>query len=33
MSVQALVQIGSRPAISLLSDQFKSFTDSTRSIR
>jgi HlyD family secretion protein len=33
MSVQALVQIGSRPAISLVSDRFNSFIDSTRSIR
>jgi HlyD family secretion protein len=33
MSVLALVQIGSRPAISLVSDRFKSFIDSTRSIR
>ena len=33
MSVMALVQIGSRPAISLVSDRFNSFIDSTRSIR
>ena len=33
MSVQALVQTGSRPAISLVSDRFTSFIDSTRSIR
>jgi len=33
MSVLALVQIGSRPAISLVSDRFNSFIDSTRSIR
>ena len=33
MSVIALVQIGSRPAISLVSDRFNSFVDSTRSIR
>ena len=33
MSVLALVQIGSRPAISLVSDRFNGFIDSTRSIR
>jgi HlyD family secretion protein len=33
MSVSALVQIGSRPAISLVSDRFNMFIDSTRSIR
>ena len=33
MSVTALVQIGSRPAISLVSDRFNIFIDSTRSIR
>ncbi len=33
MSVMALVQIGSRPAISLVSDRFSMFVDSTRSIR
>ena len=33
MSVMALVQIGSRPAISLVSDRFNGFIDSTRSIR
>jgi HlyD family secretion protein len=33
MSVQGLVQTGSRPAISLVSDRFTSFTDSTRTIR
>jgi len=33
MSVQGLVQTGSRPAISLVSDRFTSFIDSTRSIR
>ena len=33
MSITGLVQIGSRPAISLVSDRFNSFIDSTRSIR
>jgi len=33
MSISALVQIGSRPAISLVSDRFNMFIDSTRSIR
>lgn len=33
MSITGLVQVGSRPAISLISDRFTSFIDSTRSIR
>jgi len=33
MSITGLVQIGSRPAISLVTDRFNSFIDSTRSIR
>ena len=33
MAITALVQVGSRPAISLVSDRFNSFTDSARSIR
>jgi len=33
MSITALVQVGSRPAISLVSDRFTSFIDSARSIR
>jgi hemolysin D len=33
MSITALVQVGSRPAISLVSDRFIGFVDSARSIR
>ena len=33
MAVTALIQVGSRPAISLVSDRFTSFIDSARSIR
>jgi len=33
MSITALVQVGARPAISLVSDRFTSFIDSARSIR
>jgi HlyD family secretion protein len=33
MAVTALIQLGSRPVISLISDRFSSFMESTRSIR
>jgi hypothetical protein len=33
MAVSALIQLGSRPVISLISDRFSSFMESTREIR